>query len=71
MWVVDAGGKAGQRPVTVGEWHGDEWFIYEGLQAGDRVAVDGTQTLQPGMAVSPQPLGQPAAPGAGPAAGGQ
>lgn len=69
VWVVDAGGKAGQRPVTVGEWHGDEWFIFEGLQAGDRVAVDGTQALQPGTAVSAKPLGQSS--GAGPAAGGQ
>jgi len=52
VWVVGAGDKVEQRPVTVGEWHGDDWFIYEGLARGERVAVDGTLTLQPGMAVS-------------------
>lgn len=52
VWVVSADDKAEQRPVTVGEWHGNDWFIYEGLARGERVAVDGTLTLQPGMAVS-------------------
>ena len=66
VWTVGADGKAEQRPVAVGEWHGDDWFIFEGLQSGERVAVDGTLTLQPGVAVSAKPVGQPAAPGAGP-----
>lgn len=55
VWVVGADGKVEQRPVAVGNWHGDEWFIFEGLNSGDRVAVDGTLTLQPGMAVSVKP----------------
>lgn len=65
VWVVGADGKAEQRPVTVGNWHGDDWFIFEGLQGGERIAVDGTLALQPGMAVSAKPAG------AGPAAGAQ
>lgn len=52
IWVVDKENKAEQRPVTVGAWHGDDWFILEGLRSGERVVVDGTLTLRPGMPVS-------------------
>ena len=41
VWVVDNDSKAHQRVVEVGEWHGDDWFITDGLQAGERVVVDG------------------------------
>lgn len=62
VWAVDKGGKTEQRPVVVGTWHGDDWFIFEGLKSGERIAVDGTLTLQPGMTVSVKPVdGQGAA----------
>jgi membrane fusion protein, multidrug efflux system len=72
VWVVGTDGKAEERPVTVGEWQGDDWFISEGLRAGDRVVLDGALLLRPGIAVNAKPLetspetgrGQ-AAPGAG------
>lgn len=41
VWVVDNDGKAHERVVETGEWHGDDWFITDGLQAGERVVVDG------------------------------
>ncbi|AXE92150.1 efflux RND transporter periplasmic adaptor subunit [Paraburkholderia terricola] len=41
VWVVDSESKAHQRVVEVGEWHGDDWFISQGLQPGERVVVDG------------------------------
>lgn len=41
VWVVDNDSKAHQRVVEVGEWHGDDWFITQGLQPGERVVVDG------------------------------
>ena len=41
VWVVDNDSKAHQRVVEVGEWHGDDWFITEGLKPGERVVVDG------------------------------
>jgi membrane fusion protein (multidrug efflux system) len=41
VWVVDSDSKAHQRVVEVGEWHGDDWFITQGLKAGERVVVDG------------------------------
>ena len=55
VWVIAADGKAQPRPVGVGDWHGDEWFIMEGLNAGDRVVVDGALTLAPGAAVTVVP----------------
>ncbi len=56
VWVVDKEGKAEQRPVKVGEWHGDDWFIFEGLRAGEQVVVDGGLALRPGMPVTVKPL---------------
>lgn len=52
VWLVADAGTAEQRPVTVGDWLGDDWFISEGLKAGDRVVVDGAVTLRPGDAVT-------------------
>ena len=60
VWVVDRGGKAEYRPVLAGDWHGDDWFVTEGLRAGERVVVDGGLTLRPGAAVTvkaPAPAG--------------
>ena len=45
-------GKAEARPVTVGDWNGDEWFVFEGLKAGERVVTDGGLLLNPGMPVT-------------------
>jgi membrane fusion protein (multidrug efflux system) len=52
VWVVDTSGKAEYRPVTAGEWSGNEWLIEEGLRAGEKVVVDGGLTLQPGAPVT-------------------
>ncbi len=56
VWVVDKDGKAENRPVTVGDWAGDEWVVTEGLRAGDRVVVDGGLKLGPGTALNPKPF---------------
>ena len=56
VWALDKDGKAEIRPVTVGEWHGNYWFINEGLKAGDEVVVDGGLRLRPGAAVKATPL---------------
>lgn len=52
VWVVDKDGKAEARPVVVGNWVGDHWFIDEGLHSGERVVVDGALTLGPGIPVT-------------------
>ncbi len=51
MWVVGQDDTVDERPVVVGDWYGDDWFITQGLASGDRVVVDGTQTLTPDMRV--------------------
>jgi membrane fusion protein, multidrug efflux system len=60
VWVVGGDGKAAPYPVVVGDWHGDDWFITEGLKPGDKVVVDGGSTLQPGTLVKAEPLGEEA-----------
>ncbi len=55
VWVAGKDGKVEERPVTVGEWHGDDWFIFEGLHAGDQVVVDGALMLRSGMPVQTEP----------------
>ncbi len=41
VWVVDNDSKAHQRVVEVGDWHGDDWFVSDGLKVGERIVVDG------------------------------
>ena len=55
VWVVAGDGTVNPRPVVTGDWQGDDWFITEGLRAGDRVVVDGGLTLQPGIKVAARP----------------
>ncbi|MBB3176506.1 efflux RND transporter periplasmic adaptor subunit [Variovorax sp. Sphag1AA] len=61
VWVVDGEGKASQRPVSVGDWMGDQWLVTAGLKDGERVVVDGFMRLAPGAPVKvnevqPEPL---------------
>jgi membrane fusion protein (multidrug efflux system) len=49
--LVDGSDKAEIRPVQVGPWHGNDWFILDGLKAGDRVVTDGVVHLAPGAPV--------------------
>jgi membrane fusion protein (multidrug efflux system) len=55
VWILDDGNKVQQRPVTTGTWNGDDWFINEGVQTGERVVVDGAFTLTPGAQVEAAP----------------
>lgn len=52
VWVVNKENKAEMRPVTVGAWQGDDWFISEGIRSGERVVVDGGLTLRSGISVT-------------------
>jgi membrane fusion protein (multidrug efflux system) len=55
VWVINKQSQAELRPVVVGDWQGDDWFIAQGLGAGDVVAVDGTLRLAPGATVKATP----------------
>jgi membrane fusion protein (multidrug efflux system) len=48
VWVVDDQSKAHQRVIEVGDWHGDDWFVSEGLKAGERIVVDGALRVAAG-----------------------
>jgi membrane fusion protein (multidrug efflux system) len=49
--IVDKEGKAQIRPVQVGPWDGDNWFITRGLSAGETVVTEGVMKLAPGAPV--------------------
>jgi len=51
VWVVNPDSTIDPRPVQVGEWYGDSWFINDGLKAGERVVVEGGLGLRPDMKV--------------------
>lgn len=52
MWLLDKDGKtAHEQVVEVGEWLGNDWFIPQGLSAGDRVIVDGAIRVAAGVPV--------------------
>lgn len=51
VYVIDAEKSAAMRPVKVGATEGDWTLVEAGLEAGDRVVVDGQYRLQPGAKV--------------------
>ena len=55
VWVVNKQGEAELRPVAVGDWQGDDWFVTQGLAGGDVVVVDGGLRLGPGAPVKATP----------------
>ncbi len=63
--VVGKDSKVEVRPVKVSRALGDKWLVEDGLQAGDKVIVEGLQKIQPGMPVQATEKGAaPAAPAA-------
>jgi membrane fusion protein (multidrug efflux system) len=53
VYVVGDSNKVGIRPVQASSWSGAQWVIDQGIAAGDKVVVDGTQKIFPGAKVSP------------------
>lgn len=51
--VVGADDKVELREVQVSRAIGDKWLVESGLNAGDRVIIEGLQKVQPGAAVQP------------------
>lgn len=68
LYVVGKEGKAEIRPVEVGDWYGDDWFISAGLTGGERVVVGGIVKVQPGavLKVATAAAQAPAAPAGNP-----
>ncbi|HET8816155.1 MAG TPA: efflux RND transporter periplasmic adaptor subunit [Pseudidiomarina sp.] len=53
VMVVNSEGQAETRYIEVSRTVGSDWLVTDGLQAGDKVIVDGLQKIQPGAQVSP------------------
>ncbi|HYE47779.1 MAG TPA: efflux RND transporter periplasmic adaptor subunit [Caulobacter sp.] len=56
--VVGPDGKAQTRPVTADQTKGDRWVVTAGLKPGDRIIVEGLQSVRPGAQVNAQPAGK-------------
>ena len=52
-WVVTEDNKAEMRPIVTSHAIKDKWLVTEGLNDGDRVIVEGTIKVRPGMPVMP------------------
>lgn len=52
--IVNADSKAEVRPVTISQAAGNAWIVTDGLQAGEKVIVEGLQKARPGMLVKPE-----------------
>ncbi|MBX9915123.1 MAG: efflux RND transporter periplasmic adaptor subunit [Pseudomonadaceae bacterium] len=63
VFVVDGQNIAHLRPVTLGSTVADRWIVKSGLQAGEKVIVEGISKVRPDM-----PVSTGAAPAAVPAA---
>jgi membrane fusion protein (multidrug efflux system) len=54
VMVVGPDGKAQIRPVVADQTKGDKWVITSGLKPGDRIIVEGLQSVRPGAPVKAQ-----------------
>lgn len=54
--AVGQGDTVTARDIDTGTWSGDWWIVERGLQAGDRVVVEGVQKAIPGQPVRPTTL---------------
>jgi len=59
--VVDKEDKVAEKIVTADRAINGEWLITAGLEAGDRVIVDGMQRAKPGALVKPIAAGEASA----------
>ncbi|HET6676287.1 MAG TPA: efflux RND transporter periplasmic adaptor subunit [Nitrospiraceae bacterium] len=53
VFVVGQDDKVEMRPVQASGWEGNQWLIDEGLQAGERIIVEGMHKIAPGAPVKP------------------
>jgi multidrug efflux system membrane fusion protein len=68
VWVVDARNQAVYREVTLGAAVDGQRVVTAGLQAGERIVVNGLQRVRPGALLQPQVAAAAAPAAAGTAA---
>lgn len=64
--IVDESDHAQVRPIETGDLFGDKWVVTSGLQAGERVIIEGSLKARPGAPVVPEPFAPAKAAGATP-----
>jgi membrane fusion protein, multidrug efflux system len=62
--VVDSEQKVQQKTIETSGTQGEEWRVTKGLQAGERVIMDGVQNISMGSVVKAVPFTSPAPPAA-------
>ena len=55
-WIVTGDGVVEQRMIEIDRAIGNDWLVTAGLQAGDRVIVEGRQKVRPGDGVEAVPF---------------
>jgi len=55
VYVYEKNDTVSARPIEVGEWVGKNVVVTKGLEAGEKIAVDGLVKLKPGAPVKPTP----------------
>ena len=56
VWVVNAQNVVEQRAIQTSSISGDKWIVSSGLNAGDRVVVEGLQKVRAGAPVTAVPF---------------
>lgn len=54
--IVNSSGKVELRMITVARAMGDRWLVSDGLTAGDRLIVEGSQRVRPGASAKAVPF---------------
>ncbi|MCP3724803.1 efflux RND transporter periplasmic adaptor subunit [Paraburkholderia sp. CNPSo 3272] len=62
VYVVNQDNKVVPTPITTAGTQGQDWVVQSGLNAGDRVIVQGTDKVKPGAQVKPVPAQLPPPP---------
>lgn len=58
VWIVAEDNTAARREVTTGSSYENNWIITQGLEAGDKVIVEGAMMLQEGAKLAPQEIAE-------------
>ncbi len=56
VWIVDDSNHAQVRMIETGDLFGDKWIVRSGLQAGERVIMEGHLKTKAGALVVPEPF---------------
>jgi len=56
VMVLTANNQAESRVVKTGRAMGDQWLVSDGIAAGDRIIVQGQQSIKPGIALDAKPI---------------